>query len=97
MHLTLLEHSPGADDWLACKPRNQLSQLAAASEHVQHVWAKLWDAKSDKMMLKMMIAALLSTSCVPDPGLSAMTTAVIITVKTSFIMYQSCERRTTVC
>ena len=59
-------------------------------------WAKLWDAKSDKMILKMMLAALLSTSCVPDPGLSAMNTAVIITVKTSFTMYQSYERRTTV-
>lgn len=37
MQPTWLEHSLGADDWLACKPRNQLSQLAAASEHLQHV------------------------------------------------------------
>lgn len=59
-------------------------------------WAKLWDAKSDKMILKMMIAALPSTSCVPDPGLSAMNAAVIITVRTSFTMYKSYERRTTV-
>lgn len=37
IQLPLLEHSLGADDSLACKPRNQLSQLAAVSEHLQRV------------------------------------------------------------
>lgn len=37
MQLPLFEHSPGADNGLACKPRNQLSQLAAVSEHLQRV------------------------------------------------------------
>ena len=51
--------------------------------------SKLWDAKSDEMMLKIMTAALLRASCVPDPGLGAMNTAVIITVKMNFAMYLS--------
>lgn len=37
MRLPLVGHSPGVDDWLACKPANQLTQLTTVTEHLQHV------------------------------------------------------------
>lgn len=60
-------------------------------------WAKLWDTKVDKMVLKVMRAAMLRVYCVPNPRLGAVDTVIIITVKVNFVMERLLVKDKTMC